>query len=191
MLLLPNLEAIQAHFLELPAVLRAYEERAPDFAEQARGWLNRLEVSLEENRLPSAGAVAALRGLVVSAERGAIPPGLSFISTPNPRKLRDAAAAEALRRAEETVSGVLRADAMQLEEAGRLMRQMMAVALRRGLLETAAGATTHSEAVNAIWSALTCDADLAPGATRVVGLVGAHNAFFLLSRELPPTSGSI
>lgn len=186
MLPLPNVEAIQAQFLELPAILRAYENSDSEFAEQARAWLNRLEVALENNRLPSAGTVAGLRGLIVSAERGAIPPGISFLGTPNLRKLRDAAAADALRRAEETVTNALRSDIVQLDEAARLMRQMVAVALQRGLLTAGRGATTHSEAVNAIWSAFLSDGDLAGGATRVTGLVGAHNALFLLSRELPP-----
>jgi hypothetical protein len=185
MLLLPNLEAIQAQFLELPGILRAYEERDSEFAERARAWLNRLEAALEDNQLPVVGTVAGLRGQLVSAERGAIPSGLTFLTMPNPRKLRDAAAAEALRHAEEVVTAALRADAAQFDEAGRLVRQMVAVAQLRGLLAAAAGASTHSEAVNAIWSAFLRDADLAPGATRVAGLVGAHNALFLLSRELP------
>jgi hypothetical protein len=189
MLLLPNLEAIQAQFLELPTIFRSYEESDSEFAEHARAWLNRLEASLEDNKLPSAGAVAGLRGLILSAERGTIPPGLSFLGTPNSRKLRDAAAADALRRAEEIVSGVLRADAAQLEEAGRLMRQMVAVAQLRGLLNAAHDGATHSDAVNAIWSAFLRDADLAPGTARVTGLVGAHNALFLLSRELPASEG--
>ncbi|MGB7924769.1 MAG: hypothetical protein WCF57_16120, partial [Pyrinomonadaceae bacterium] len=79
MIPLPNLEAIQSQFLELPAILRAYEESDSEFAERARAWLNRLEAALEENKMPTAGAVAGLRGLIVSAERGAIPPGLSFL----------------------------------------------------------------------------------------------------------------
>ncbi|MGB7926101.1 MAG: hypothetical protein WCF57_22870, partial [Pyrinomonadaceae bacterium] len=91
--------------------------------------------------------------------------------------------------AEETVNGALRADAAQLDEASRLMRQMMAVAQLRGLLSAARGAASHSEAVNAIWSAFLRDADLAPGAMRVNGLVGPHNALFLLSRELPADVG--
>lgn len=189
MLPLPNLEAIQMQLLELPAILRAYEERDSEFAERARAWLNRLEAALEDNQLPAAGTVAGLRGLIVSAERGVIPPSLSFLSTPSPRKLRDAAAAEALRHAEEIVTTVLRADTAQLDEAGRLVRQMVAVAQLRGLLAAASGASTHSEAVNAIWSAFLRDSDLAPGATRVTGLVGAHNALFLLSRELPADGG--
>jgi hypothetical protein len=184
MLPLPNLEEIQAQLLELPAIFRAYEERDGDFVERAREWLQRLEEALTENRLPSAGAVAGLRGLIVSAERGAVPAGFSFLGGTSPRKVRDAAAAEALRRAEETVSGVLRADVAQLDEAARLVRQMVAMARRKGLIESAAGAASHSEAVNAIWAAFLRDPDLAAAATRVNGLAGAHNALFLLGREM-------
>lgn len=189
MLPLPQIEAIQAQFLELPAIFRAYEERESNFAEQARAWLCRIEAVMEAARLPAAGAVAALRGVVISAERGVLPPGLSFVNPPSPRRLRDAAAAEALRRAEETVNGVIRGDVGQLEEAARLLRQMMAIAQRKGVLSAALGATTHSEVVNAIWAAFLRDAELAPGATRVTGLAGPLNALFLVSRELPHDMG--
>ena len=55
MLPLPQIEAIQAQFLELPAIFRAYEERESNFAEQARAWLCRIEAVMEAARLPAAG----------------------------------------------------------------------------------------------------------------------------------------
>jgi hypothetical protein len=113
-----------------------------------------------------------------------IPPGLSFIGAPTARKVRDAAAAEALRRAEETVSNTLRPDLAQIDEARRLMRQMVAVAAQRGFFG-APGAPTHSDQVHAIWSAFQRDSDLGAGATRVAALAGPHNALILLGRELP------
>lgn len=184
MLALPNLEEIQQQMLELPDIVRAYEERSGDFAEQAQRWLARLEESLKNNQLPAAGTVAALRAMAISAERGALPPGLAFVGNPSVRKVRDAAASEALRRAEETVSNVLRADVSQIDEARRLMRQMIAVARRRGLMAAAANAASASDAVNALWGAFLQDAELASAATRVSGLAGPLNALVLLSREM-------
>jgi flavin-binding protein dodecin len=183
---LPNLEEIQQQLLELPGIVRAYEERTGDFADQARAWMVRLEEALKNNQLPAAGAIAALRAMVISAERGTLPPGLAFVGTPTVRKARDAAASEAIRRAEETVSGVLRADLAQVDEARRLVRQMLAVAQRKGLPVTTRDAPSISDAINGLWAACLRDAELAAAATRVNGLVGPFNALVLLSRELPP-----
>ena len=184
MLPLPNLESIQERLLELPALFRAYEERDAMFTDLAREWLNRLENELENNKVPIAGAIAGLRGLAISAERGMIPPGISFVGAPTARKVRDATAAEALRRAEETVSNTLRADLTQIDEARGLMRQMVAFAVQRGLVGDG-GAASHSDAVHAIWSVLQRDPDIGAGATRVVALAGPQNALILLGRELP------
>jgi len=185
MLPLPNLESIQERLLELPALFRAYEERDAMFADLAREWLNRLEHELENNKVPVAGAIAGLRGLAISAERGMIPPGISFVGAPTARKVRDATAAEALRRAEETVSNTLRADLTQIDEARRLIRQMVAFAVQRGLAGAGGGAGSHNDEVHAIWSALQRDPDIGAGATRVVALAGPQNALILLGRELP------
>jgi len=185
MLPLPNLEEIQALLLELPAIVRAYEERTGDYPGLARGWMSRLEDKLKANQIPAAGAVAALRAMVVSAERGVIPSGLAFVGSPSVQKTREAAASEAIRRAEETVTAVLRADVAQVDEARRLMRQMVAIAQRKGLLAVIEGVPTVSDAVNALWSAFLRGAELSAGATRVGGLVGALNSLVLLGRELP------
>jgi hypothetical protein len=74
---------------------------------------------------------------------------------------------------------------MQLDEAGRLMRQMVAVAAQRGLLRAALGAGTHSDEVHATWSEFQRDPDIGAGATRVLALAGPQNALILLGRELP------
>jgi len=185
MLPLPNLEEIQNQLLELPEIVRAYEERTGDFSEQVCAWMVRLEEKLKSNQIPVVGAVAALRAMVISAERGVIPPGLAFVTPPSIRNARDAAASEAIRRVEEAVRTVLQEDVAQIGEARRLMRQMVALAQRKGLIAILANAPSISDAVNALWSAFLRDTELSTGATRVTGLVGALNALILLSRELP------
>jgi flavin-binding protein dodecin len=185
MLPLPNLEEIQNQLLELPDIVRAYEERTGDFSKQVCDWMSRLEEKLQSNKIPAAGAVAALRAMVISAGRGVIPPGLAFVGTPSIRKMHDAAASEAIRRVEETLTSVLRADVAQVEDARRLMRQMVAIAQRKGLMAIIAGTPSISESVNLLWAALLRDTELSTGATRVNSLVGPLNALVLLSRELP------
>jgi hypothetical protein len=88
----------------------AMQDGDSDFSERSRAWMRRTEETLDANRLPAVGALASLRAMVISAERGSLPPGTVMTGAVSPRKARDAAAAEALRRSEELVSGVLRAD---------------------------------------------------------------------------------
>jgi hypothetical protein len=185
MLPLPNLEEIQQHLLEIPKLVHAYEERLGDFSERVRDWMIHLEEKLKSNQIPVAGAVAAMRAMVISAERGILPPGLAFVGTPSTRKIRDAAASEAIRHVEEAVGAALRGDVGQIDEAGRIMRQMVAIAQRKGLTTAISQAPSISEAINSLWAAFLCDGELSAGATRVTGLVGALNALILLSRELP------
>ena len=74
MLRIVQLEEIQALLLRVPALVDRQEQRDPDFADVVKAWLGDLEDALENNRLPAAGRVAAARGTLISAERGAVPP---------------------------------------------------------------------------------------------------------------------
>ena len=107
---------------------------------------------------------------------------MTFVAASTPRKCRDAAAAEALRRAEQQIADVIRADLAQLAEAERLLRQMVAVARYKGYIGNSNG-LPHAAALNSLWSRLRTDADLAQGTVRIEGLIGAANALALLDRE--------
>lgn len=184
MLPLPNLEELQALLLHLPAIVQRYEEKDATFVELAKEWLRVAEELLVRNSLPVAGAVAGLRGAVISAERGFMPAGMSAPGTSAPRRLRDFAAAEALRRAEELVSGAMRQDVAQLQDAEGVMRQMVVVAHYKGYLDVGATDVHRTDALQLLWSRFLADADLIQGAVRVSGLVGLPTAFALLDREM-------
>lgn len=63
----------------------------------------------------------------------------------------------------------------QFAEANRLIRQMLPVSLRKGLISSSAADS---------WSAIESDADLGTIATHVVGLAGRADAIVLFSRAL-------
>src|SRR5688572_15625648 len=128
MLPLPNIEEINQVLAEIPQIVHAYEARDAMFSELVKAWLGRAEAVLHSNRLPVTGAIAGLRASVVSAERGAVPAGLTFVGPSTVRKARDAAAAEALRRAEEQIANTIRTDLAQVGEAERVLRQMVSLA---------------------------------------------------------------
>jgi len=154
---------------------------------------NWLKVGFKQNYLvgsykiatPAVGAIATLRGVVISAERGVLPSEVTFITAPNSRKARDAAAADALRRAEVLIVDLLRDDLMKIRDAEQILRQIIAVANYKGYLKIGNGSMAYGDFVVQVWKWISEDSDLAQGAVNVTALVGFPNALALLRRELP------
>jgi len=188
MLRIVNLEEIQEMLLRLPGVVSGLERREAGFAAVVREWLAETEKVLVANRLAAAGEVATLRGALISAERGAVPAGVSVEGRATPRKVRDATAADVLRKAESAVSAAVRADAARVGEAERLVYQVVSVAVRKGVLPPPPGSGSHTEVLRAAWALVSDDPDTGAAATHVVGLVGPHDALVLLDRALVATA---
>lgn len=188
MMRIVNLEEIQEMLLRLPGVVSRLERREADFAAAVREWLVETEKVLSSNRLAAAGEVAALRGTLISAERGAAPAGVNVEGRATPRKIRDAAAADVLRRAESAVSAAVRADAARVGEAERLVYQVVSVAARKGVLPPSPCPESHTEMLRAAWALVSGDPDTGAAATHVAGLVGPHDALVLLDRALVATA---
>ena len=190
MLNVVNLEEIQRLLLRMPALIDALAERQLSLIGSVKTWLMDGEQIFTNNRLPVAAELAALRGVLISAERGVIPAGMAFSARTTARKVKEATAADVLRRASEIILQATAADAARVAEAEKLMRQVLAVAQRKGLSQVPAhSAYTHSDMLKAIWRAMTEDPDLGVGATRLEGLVGSNDALVLLDRMLPSEPG--
>lgn len=186
MLNIVNLEEIQGVLLRVPGLIHELAERQMSLIDSVKTWLADGEQTLINNRMPVAAEVAALRGMLISAERGVIPPGMAFTTRTTTRMIKEAAAAEALRRAADVITQAISGDAARVAEGEKLMRQILAVAQRNGISNvTAYGEYTHSDMVKAIWKAMTEDPDLGGATTRLEGLVGANDALVLLDRMLP------
>lgn len=185
MLHIVNLEEIQGMLLGVPSLIHAFEKRDPNFVEAVKAWMTRAEQILVSNRLSVASNVATLRGILISAERGVLPPGLVFSGRTTARKIRYASAAEVLRKAEEVISDAIRADATQLDEGQRLARQIVSAAQRKGLISSTPIANNHTETLNAYWNAMITDHELGQPTAHLAGLVGAHDALILIDRLLP------
>jgi hypothetical protein len=185
MLSLLNLEEIQGVLLRTPQLVRELEGREASFFGSVKAWLAQCEQVLISNRLTIAAAIATLRGSLISTERGSIPAGLGFSGKATPRKVRDAAAAEVLRQAEEVISNSVRADAARFAEAEKLMRQIVAVAQKKALRLPGNDAVNRSDGLKGLWSDMTRDADLSAVTTHLVGLIGPSDVLILLDRVLP------
>jgi len=181
-----NIEEIQGMLLRVPELIDRLESHDPDFAVLVKGWLTETEQVLTNNRLAVAADVAVLRGVLISAERGLLPEGMVLTGRKTARKIRDAAAADALRRSSDIISDAIRGDTAQIAEGEKLTRQLVALAERKGILPCDPDAGGHDEKLNAIWHAMSEDPDLGPATTHLAGLVGGYDALVLLDRMLPP-----
>jgi len=172
---LATLDRIDELRLAVPRIVDHFDDGDPQFAPEVRKWLRDLEQVLTEGRIPAVASVAALRATLVAAEEGTVPADVTFSGRTTPRKIRDAVAADVLRRADDVVVAAVGNSAAQFAEAARLVGQMLPVAMRKGLIGTSASSS---------WSALESDPDLAAVATHVVGLAGRADALVLLGRAL-------
>ena len=185
MLHIMNLEEIQGMLLRVPELIDSLEKRDPSFVSSVKEWLTQAEQVLISNRLAVAAEVAVLRGVLVSAERGVIPPGMAFSTRTTMRKIKDASAADVLRKAEELIFRAISADAVRFAEGEKLTQQIVAVAQRKGLIPVTPSVDKHTEMLKTIWQAMIMDPDLGAVTTHLAGLVGAYDVLILLDRMLP------
>ncbi len=184
MLRIVNIEEIEGLLRHIPTLIDRMEQRDTDFVGSVRRWLSRLEQALENNRMPTAGEIATLRGVVASADRGLIPDGINLNGRVTNRKLREVVAGDVVRRAATLVSDVIRNDRARVDESDRIVRQMLAIAHAKGLITAASNDPGSPEALQGVWQALRADSDTAPGAVNTEGLIGPHDAILVLDRAI-------
>lgn len=184
MLRIVQLEEIHGLLLRIPALIDDLAQKDPAAIGNVRGWLVALEQALQNNRLPLAGSIAALRGSLDSALKGAILPGIVFHGQTSGRQIREATATDILKRACDLVTSTIQADGARIDEAQRVTRQLIAVGRLKGLVPTSRPPGDPIENVRSVWSAMQSDAEMAQGAAHLVGLVGPHDALVVIDRGL-------
>src|SRR6266550_1161731 len=184
MLRIVNLEEINGMLLRVPGLVDLHEGRGPGFVGEVKAWLESLEDVLNNNRMPVVGNVAAFRGVVVSAERGVMPEGLSFYGRATLRKIKDAAASAALRAAAELIFNTIQPDSSKVAEAERRGRQIIVLAKAKGLSLALPNGPDRAEALKTLWRTLATDPDIGPGTVNVEGLVGPNDALIILDRAI-------
>ncbi len=184
MLRIVNLEEIENLLLRVSALADLQEQRDPDFVREAREWFARIEEALANNRMAVAGNVAALRGLLVSAERGAVPAGVELHGRATGRRIREAAAAHLLREAADLVSRTIAKDRERIAEAERLALQLVAIAKAKGLVRERPAGENLTDMLRALWRVISGDPELSAGAVTLEGLVGKNDALVILDRAI-------
>ena len=184
MLRVVNLEEIQNLLLQVPGIVELGDKGEFGFVSSVKNWLTHMEIVLKSNKLSVSANVAALRGYLVSSEKGVIPADISFVGRVSKRKVREATASHSISSAVEIVSEKISKDIERVEEANRVLRQLVCIAKRSGVVFDLPSDKNFGEALKSIWSKMSKDQVLAQGVVSVEGLVGPHDALILLDRTI-------
>ena len=182
MLRIVNIEEIQNILSSISGLVDLQQRRDSNFDEKVKSWLIMLEKVLENNRIMQVGEVATLRGIILSAENGIIPPGVEIHGRASKRKIVEAAMTFSLHQASTLVSCFLQKEVDRVSDAERMMRQLIAMAKAKGIIPQNPNGNNHSEVLRLIWRKLSNDQEIAAGTINVEGLVGPHDALIILDR---------
>jgi len=182
MLRLPNLEAIEALLLDVPALVDRMDGHDPAFLPALKAWFAAAEDTLRNNRLAAASEVAACRAILIAVERGDTD-GVAARGSTSARRYREARASHLLSRAAGAVAETIRSRRGQADEAARLMMQLVAAADRLGLIPSDRG-RSPSAYLNGIRQAISARAELVSHLVHVTGLLGETDTLIVLDRSI-------
>ena len=175
-----QLQEIEHQLLEVPSMVDRYEMHSSDFRDRLVDWLVNLERIFQQNRLPIAGSIAAMRAMVLSAGRGVIPQGITVQGRVTRRKLRDAAAIHALRSVTELAANSIETDRERLRQAQEMVKRLVALAIAKKL--HGFGPRDHHCCDTDRWNLVWNTPDTQGGAIQLQGLVGRTDALILLNQ---------
>ncbi len=183
MLHLLNLEEIEALQLKVPALVKRLEERDPDFFQVVKSWLADIEDTLTKNRMSATSEIAVCRSALISLERGFLD-GSEFKSRMGMRNLKEARASHLLKRATDVITEAIRSRRGQVNEADRIMMQIVAVADHLGLIPEESGHQDHTAYLQAIFQAISNRAELTSLVVHATGLLGKADILIVLDRAI-------
>jgi hypothetical protein len=184
MLHLPNIEEIQKLLMHIPQLIQSFEKRDPTFVNSVKNWLKCAEQILSNNGLAIAAEISALRGVLISAERGLLPEGITFHGRITSRKIKDATAADLLKKADKIITESIIGDIAKFAEGEKLARQLVVLAERKGLLAIKSESVAHTEMLRSIWNSIDADPELGSAATHLLSIAGINDVMILLDRAL-------
>jgi hypothetical protein len=184
MLRIVNLEEIQNLLLSVSDIVELSEQRDLNFVSAVKKWLTEIECTLKNNHLPTSAKVASLRGNIIAAEQGNIPIGINFKGRATKRKIREATASQSIRQAVDIVTGSIQKDVERVNEAERIVRQLVSIAKSKGLVTELPRGKNFTTMLRLTWQKMSSDQVLSQGTVSVEGLVGPNDAFLILDRAI-------
>ena len=164
--------------------LHNYMDLTSTFFESVKNWLGELEKVLENNWLKACSDIAIYRGTLISVERGLVPADLIFTKRKSHKKVMDAVAIETLKKANELINTIISGPLAQINEAERLIRQIIPIAELKGFLPPYESNANRTIYLNQVWTQMSNDPDLANICLHIKGLVTQQDILILLDRNL-------
>lgn len=178
-----QLEEISALLREVPRLVDQLHVRRPGFAEAVLDWLKRVETTLENNRLAVVSQIASCRAMLIEASRGVHDKNLVFVGRPSARKIVDATASMVIGRCNELLHGVIGDRQTVFQDAERIARQIMVVAVAKGFV-LECGGRGHREFLQCLDQKIAADPDLVSAHAHLLALVGKSDFLVFLDRGL-------
>ncbi|MCP5052590.1 MAG: hypothetical protein GY940_35810 [bacterium] len=122
---------------------------------------------------------------MISSERGTFPDGIVFHGKTPKSKLINASAANIVQKANDIIHSAIKETENKIERANDLVKNLVVLAEKKGIIHKGLVCDNHSEMLKAIWNAMDSDQDLVSGTTGLSGMVGKYDVLILLDRALP------
>lgn len=180
------IEEVEAQLTKVPGLVRRLDERDPEFSAAVQSWLKAIEDTLGHHGMPVASEIAASRGELIARERGHRDGTSGAVL--RGRKYRESRAAELLKRVTGLVLNAIQQRRSQLDEAERVMMQIVAVADRLGLIPAESG-EGHTGYLQTVLQALVNRPELSSLVVHVTGLLGTVDVLIILDRSISRVRG--
>ena len=183
MILYPVLAELDNILSEAALIIDLYKNKEMSFFERSVKWLEKLEKFSDENRWAIKAEIASLRGKIITASRMQSDDVFDWMpKSKNRRRAKEALTAECMSIAINRAIGFVQKDRELHAEAANILRQVLSVAIRNGLIDLRPRPAIDSEFITHSWRATATDPELAKMCTHVVGLVGGYNAYILFDK---------
>lgn len=154
-----------------------YEAGDSGFVAQLDEWLVEGEAVLTRHRRAQVAEIAGLRAQLRAASAGVIDTRFVRVPADGGRKTYRAVAALLFNQAQAVLGAVHEAFSDRADEAGKFVRQMLALALQKQVFYPAwDGGATRGESVTRVWQTMMADPDAAPAGRHVLSLVSYPDA---------------
>jgi len=176
-----QIEKLSSFLSTLAPLMDRYQRGELSFADDALKWLEEAEKTMSSLRIPEGAEMSALRGRIIrSSDTSTNPEGHTTRSAL--RRARNAAASEALERAE----AILRNRLLAAEDRLRLFEEKLCEGITALVLQTPLPEKTipHMQLLNQVWNQLRQQKSTRPLALYIAASLTHYDRCFILDRVL-------
>jgi len=180
MTLAVQIEKLTFYLSTLAPLIDQYQRGEPDFADETLEWLEEAEKTMSQLRLPEGSEMSSLRSRIIRATD--VPALEGKTTRSNLRKVRNAAAAESLERAE----SIIRSRLLTAEERLKFFEEKLCEGMTALLLQTQLPEKKdpYTEWLNLVWDKLKNEPSTRPLALYITASLTPFDRSIILDRVL-------